>query len=224
MQQGELFVMHNALWQSVLGEIELSVSTANFQTWFKDTELIDSTDEEVVIAVKNIFAKKQFEARFNQQIIDILQKNGVSPKKITYEIKTSGKKTRVNRETTLLSSQQPKMSFPRSDSPSSYQPSGNLNPRYTFDSFIVGSSNDLAVAASQAVAANPGVKYNPLYLYGGVGLGKTHLMQAIGNEIVARDASARIVYISSETFVNEFLEHIRFKKKVFLINTEMSMY
>lgn len=81
MQQGELFVMHNALWQSVLGEIELSVSTANFQTWFKDTELIDSTDEEVVIAVKNIFAKKQFEARFNQQIIDILQKNGISPKK-----------------------------------------------------------------------------------------------------------------------------------------------
>lgn len=215
MQQGELFVMHNALWQSVLGEIELSVSTANFQTWFKDTELIDSTDEEVVIAVKNIFAKKQFEARFNQQIIDILQKNGISPKKITYEIKTSGRKTRINRETTQLPAQQPKTTASFSGSPSSYQPSGNLNPRYTFDSFIVGSSNDLAVAASQAVAANPGVKYNPLYLYGGVGLGKTHLMQAIGNEIIARDASARIVYISSETFVNEFLEHIRFKKKGF---------
>ena len=76
--------MQNSLWQSVLGEIELSVSTANFQTWFKDTELIDSSDEEVVIAVKNIFAKKQFEARFNDQIAEILKKNGVSPQKITY--------------------------------------------------------------------------------------------------------------------------------------------
>ena len=92
--------MHNALWQSVLGEIELSISTANFQTWFKDTELIDSSEDEVVIAVKNIFAKKQFEARFNTQIAEVLQKNGINPKRITYEIKSTGKKTRVNRETT----------------------------------------------------------------------------------------------------------------------------
>ena len=92
---------------------------------------------------------------------------------------------------------------------------GGLNPRYTFDNFIVGSSNDLAYTASQAVAASPGIKYNPLYLYGGVGLGKTHLMQAIGNEITKTQPGTRILYISSETFVNEFLEHIRFKKKGF---------
>jgi chromosomal replication initiator protein len=92
---------------------------------------------------------------------------------------------------------------------------GNLNPRYSFDSFIVGSSNDLAYTASQAVAANPGVKYNPLYLYGGVGLGKTHLMQAVGNEILKTNPDARILYVSSETFVNEFLDYIRFKKKGF---------
>jgi len=92
---------------------------------------------------------------------------------------------------------------------------GGLNPRYTFDNFIVGSSNDLAYTASQAVAAHPGIKYNPLYLYGGVGLGKTHLMQAIGNEITKTQPGTRILYISSETFVNEFLEHIRFKKKGF---------
>jgi chromosomal replication initiator protein len=89
--------MQHGLWQSVLGEIELSVSTANFQTWFKDTELLDSSDDEVVIAVKNIFAKKQFEARFNEQVAKVLEKNGITPKKITYEIKTVGKKTRVNR-------------------------------------------------------------------------------------------------------------------------------
>lgn len=218
--------MQNSLWQSVLGEIELSVSTANFQTWFKDTELIDSSDEEVVIAVKNIFAKKQFEARFNDQIAEILKKNGVSPQKITYEIMTVGKKTRVNRETTSLkqamsaedllpSPRDTSATRPAAVSASSTASNGGLNPRYTFDNFIVGSSNDLAYTASQAVAAAPGVKYNPIYLYGGVGLGKTHLMQAIGNEIIKQKPSTRVTYISSETFVNDFLDHVRFKKKGF---------
>ncbi|OYW86421.1 chromosomal replication initiator DnaA [Candidatus Saccharibacteria bacterium 32-49-10] len=206
--------MHSALWQSVLGEIELSVSTANFQTWFKDTELLDSSDDEIVIAVKNIFAKKQFEARFNSQITEVLQKNGINPKKITYEIKTVGRKTRVNRETTRQVQQE---SSPQTHPlpPRQSTQTGGLNPRYTFDNFIVGSSNDLAYTASQAVAANPGVKYNPIYFYGGVGLGKTHLMQAIGNEITHQQPDARVLYISSETFVNEFLDHIRFKKKGF---------
>lgn len=211
--------MHHALWQSVLGEIELSVSTANFQTWFKDTELLDSSNDEVVIAVKNIFAKKQFEARFNHQITEILGKNGISPKKITYEIKTIGKKTRVNRETTREREADDLVSRPSTqNSPSSIRSNhqvGGLNPRYTFDNFIVGSSNDLAYTASQAVASNPGIKYNPIYFYGGVGLGKTHLMQAIGNEIIRERPDTRVLYISSETFVNEFLDHIRFKKKGF---------
>lgn len=208
--------MHHALWQSVLGEIELTVSNANFQTWFKDTELVTSSDEEVVIAVKNIFAKKQFEARFNSQISEILKKNGVSPKKITYEIKTAGKKTKINRETTIQPTIDDLIS-PRDThaAPRPPQTNGGLNPRYTFDNFIVGSSNDLAYTASQAVAASPGMKYNPIYFYGGVGLGKTHLMQAIGNEIIKQRPEARVLYISTETFVNEFLDHIRFKKKGF---------
>jgi chromosomal replication initiator protein len=208
----------SALWQSVLGEIELSVSHATFTTWYKNTELVSHSDDEVVIAVPNIFAKKQFEVKFNDVIKSVLKKNGVSPTKITYTIVVSGKKTRINRETTLQSSSaptsataSPSLSF--ASSPTT--PSGNLNPRYTFDNFIVGSSNDLAYTASQAVAANPGMKYNPLYLYGGVGLGKTHLMQAVGNEIMKQNPNARVLYISSETFVNEFLDHIRFKKKGF---------
>lgn len=212
---------HSVLWQSVLGEIELSVSTANYQTWFVDTELLEQSDQEVVIAVKNIFAKKQFEARFNDQIKEILAKNNVAPKKITYTIKTNGKKTRVNREITpehpsaddLVSrTTRTEQSTPRT---SSSRAKENLNPRYTFDNFIVGSSNDLAYSASQAVATHPGVKYNPLYFYGGVGLGKTHLMQAIGNEIIKQTPATRVLYISTETFVNEFLDHVRFKKKGF---------
>lgn len=210
--------MHHALWQSVLGEIELSVSHATFTTWFKNTELIDQNDAGVVISVPNIFAKKQFEVKFNDQVRGILAKNGITPKQITYTINTSGKHTRLNRETTIEAATATSIDglLPTT---AKHKPShpivGNLNPRYTFDSFIVGSSNDLAYTASRAVATNPGVKYNPLYLYGGVGLGKTHLMQAIGNELIKNDPKVRVLYISSETFVSEFLDHIRFKKKGF---------
>lgn len=210
--------MQHTLWQSVLGEIELSVSHATFVTWFKNTELIESTPEQVTIAVPNIFAIRQFEVKFNDQVRTILEKNGVAPQKIVYTVKTSGKKTVVSRETTAAPSAavEELISRPttRSTQPSTVSPSG-LNPRYTFDSFIVGSSNDLAYTACQAVAQYPGVKYNPLYLYGGVGLGKTHLMQAVGNEIMRHQPETRVLYISSETFVKEFMDSIRFKKKGF---------
>lgn len=213
--------MHHALWQSVLGEIELSVSHATFTTWFKNTELVDSNDAGVVIAVPNIFAKKQFEVKFNDQIKSVLAKNGVTATNITYTITTSGKKTRVNRETTVTEARPSADSLVSAPVENTYTQNaplvglGNLNPRYTFDTFIVGSSNDLAYTASQAVAENPGIKYNPIYLYGGVGLGKTHLMQAIGNEIMKTKPGTRVLYISSETFVNEFLDYVRFKKKGF---------
>jgi len=210
--------MHHALWQSVLGEIELTVSHATFTTWFKNTELLDQSDAGVVISVPNIFAKKQFEVKFNDQIRGVLLKNGINPKQISYTINTTGKHTRLNRETTVDTSYAESIDeiLPLTAKPKATVASvGNLNPRYTFDSFIVGSSNDLAYTASRAVATNPGVKYNPLYLYGGVGLGKTHLMQAIGNELIKNDPKIRVLYISSETFVSEFLDHIRFKKKGF---------
>ena len=199
--------MHQALWQSVLGEIELSVSQAIFSTWFKNTELINKTDEELTVAVANIFAKTQFEAKYDSQIKKILAKNGVKNIKINYVVNPDKKTKNTREETTKkeIINQTPATTINET----------NLNPRYTFDNFIVGSSNDLAYTASQAVASNPGIKYNPLYLYGGVGLGKTHLMQAVGNEIIKKNPEKRVLYISSETFVNEFLDYIRFKKKGF---------
>lgn len=207
------------LWKSVLGEIELTVSHATFETWYKKTELVSCDDTEVVVAVPNIFAKKQFEVKFNDQIKSVLKNNGITTEKVSYTIQVKGKQTVVNRETTQHSAAPASANSPASilvgPPTSALSSRGNLNPRYTFDNFIVGSSNDLAYTASQAVAANPGMKYNPLYLYGGVGLGKTHLMQAIGNEILKTTDSSRVLYVSSETFVNEFLEHIRFKKKGF---------
>ncbi len=203
--------VQNSLWQSVLGEIELSVPHATFVTWFKNTELIESSDEKVTIAVPKIFAVRQFQVKFTDQIKQILAKNGIEPKHIEYTVKTGGgRRSTVNRETTHTTR-------PSADSltKSTPAPVGNLNPKYTFESFIVGSSNDLAYTACQAVAQHPGIKYNPLFLYGGVGLGKTHLAQAVGNEIIKKQPDMRILYISSETFVKEFVEMIRFKKRGF---------
>ncbi len=203
--------MQNSLWQSVLGEIELSVPHATFVTWFKNTELIESSDEQVIIAVPNIFAVRQFQVKFTDQIKQVLAKNGVQPARIEYVVKTTSRRRTISRETTHT----PVATSSSATSRFAPPPVGNLNPKYTFSNFIVGSSNDLAYTACQAVAQYPGIKYNPLFLYGGVGLGKTHLAQAVGNEIIKNQPSARIMYISSETFVKEFLDSIRFKKKGF---------
>ena len=212
--------MHNALWQSVLGEIELSVSHGNFETWFKNTDIIAQDDTTITIGVANIFAKRQFEVKFDKQIRDILTKNGAVFSKLRYEVRTQ-KKRIISRETTsdtIDTSRIDELMDKRTVQTKTTDhktPATTLNPRYNFKNFIVGSSNDLAYTACQAVAANPGVKYNPLFIYGGVGLGKTHLLQAVGNEVMRKNPSAKVAYISSETFVKEFLESIRFKKTGF---------
>ncbi|AHB42176.1 chromosomal replication initiation protein [Candidatus Saccharibacteria bacterium RAAC3_TM7_1] len=206
--------MSHSLWQSVLGEIELSVSHATYMTWFKNTELVNQSASEVTIAVPNIFAKRQFEVKFDEQIRGVLAKNGVSPKTVNYTVKTTVQRPTASRETTI-SHAADRLVAPRQVEHSALTPKTTLNPRYSFESFIVGSSNDLAYSACQAVAKNPGTKYNPLFLYGGVGLGKTHLIQAVGNEIIKHQPEKVVLYISSETFVNDFLESIRYKKKGF---------
>lgn len=209
----------HALWHSVLGEVELTLSDANYAVYWSRVTLLRYDENEVVFEVPNVFIKKQFETKFDPLVRDMLKKNGVTSPTLTYTIPSGSKKPRISRETTIESLQGSSQastltSFP-SPTPLTPTSRGNLNPRYTFDNFIVGSSNDLAYSASQAVASNPGLKYNPIYFYGGVGLGKTHLMQAIGNEILKNNPEARVLYVSSETFVNEFLDYIRFKKKGF---------
>lgn len=203
--------MEQTVWKNVLGEIEVSVSRATFMTWFKNTELIEQSHDAITIAVPNIFAKRQFEVKFDSQIRSVLKSNGIDPKTIEYIVKTS-------RRNTISRDEIPQVKKPAAAEiakKASFTPATSLNPRYTFDSFIVGSSNDLAYSACQAVVDNLGTKYNPLFLYGGVGLGKTHLIQAVGNAVLKKDPSLNVLYISSETFVKEFLESIRFKKKGF---------
>ncbi|HET6864198.1 MAG TPA: chromosomal replication initiator protein DnaA [Candidatus Saccharimonadales bacterium] len=205
--------MHSSgLWQAVLGEIELSVSRGNFVTWFKNTELVKQSDEVVIIGVPNIFIKNQLERKFNDLIAEVLVKNGVESPKIEYKIHTGisvvPKSGAASDSLPLETKTKSRLSI--SQITHSYRQ--GLNDRYTFENFVVGAGNELAYAACQAIAAAPGTKYNPLFLYGGVGIGKTHLIQAVGNAVSAAQPGAKIIYASTEQFVQEFVDALRFKK------------
>jgi len=208
-------VQDDRLWQAVLGEIELSVSRGSYVTWFKNTHILRYKDGTLVIGVPNVFIKQQLERKYNQLITDVLAKNNVTPDAIEYKIHadTSTNSRRVEDEPLVLATANETATANRPSSTSlSHSYRQGLNEKYTFESFIVGSGNELAYAACQAIAANPGSKYNPLFVYGGVGIGKTHLIQAVGNAVLAANPDAKVVYITSEQFVQEFVDALRFKK------------
>ncbi|HET9850423.1 MAG TPA: chromosomal replication initiator protein DnaA [Candidatus Saccharimonadales bacterium] len=210
------------LWQAVLGEIELSISRGNFVTWFKNTKLIKNHDGLVVIGVPNIFVKNQLERKFNDLITEVLSKNGVEPERVEYKIHTGispaprveddqilrNPKSAPASQTATATAVRPQTTV--SASAHSYRQ--GLNERYTFENFVVGAGNELAYAACQAITQNPGTKYNPLFLYGGVGIGKTHLIQAVGTALLAARPNSKVVYVSTEQFVQEFVDALRFKK------------
>lgn len=216
MQQG-------ALWQAVLGEIELSISRGNFVTWFKNTSLLETGDDRLVVGVPNVFIKQQLERKYGDLIAETLkrigQQHGIKANIIEYKIAAAP----AAKQTSVPADDMPggQVSNEAAPPPAPAHVPGNslshsgrqgLNDRYTFENFVVGSSNELAFAACQAVAARPGTKYNPLFLYGGVGIGKTHLLQAVGNIIAGRNADAKVLYISTEQFVREFVDALRSRK------------
>ena len=206
---------YHQLWQRVLGDVELSVSRGMFMTWYKNTSLLSLNKDGVAeVAVPNIFVKQQFETRFTPQLKDSFNKNDIKIKKIIYRIDSASNSTKSTPTQSLrdavaeIPTKRPIKSVRKT-------PATSLNPKYTFESFIVGSSNELAYTACQAVSKMPGTKYNPLFIYGGVGLGKTHLIQAVGNKIMSTSPETSVLYLSSETFVNDFIDSIQYKKKGF---------
>ncbi len=202
------------LWQAALGEIELTISRGNFMTWFKSTQLLQADSTKVIIGVPNIFIKQQLERKYQDLITDVLDKNGVRTEVMEFKIfNAKAPASRSTSDTIVLDNATAKKpNIKTRSSGLSHKYRRGLNDRYTFENFIVGSGNELAYAACQAIAAKPGEKYNPLFVYGGVGIGKTHLMQAVGNEILKSNPQAHVVYISTEQFVQEFLDAIRYKK------------
>lgn len=222
------------VWQAVLGEMELLVGKANFSTWFKNTGLASIEDGEAIVQVPNAFIREWLDGKYRKEILNSLQKFCSQVKSVHYVVgvhrkteESRGPACQPARRTNKNPlSKKTALNLDRKfqNHPYSLQERTGLNPRYTFDSYIVGSNNALAEAASKAVGDEPGKKYNPLFIYGGVGLGKTHLLQAIGNEILSQNADSRIKYVNSETFANELVGSIRkrtvaeFKEKYRLID------
>lgn len=218
------------LWRAVLGELEISLSKANFNTWFGQTHLQTVEAGSITITVPNAITKSWLETKYQKQIIQSIERIlGQPVQKINFKIESASRPMSAPTQESSQPSAPPA-------APKAYRPSESngtahaphpptlqttvterieaknrfgLNPRYTFETFIVGKTNELAHAAAQAVSNRPGEVYNPLFIYGGVGLGKTHLIQAIGNRIAANGPDARILYISSERFTNEFVAAIR---------------
>jgi chromosomal replication initiator protein len=201
--------MHkDQLWSAALGSIEVQVSKAIFTTWFKSTSALDLEDEHLLVAVPSDFHKGYLEKNYSSKLLKHLQDISTGEvKKISFIV--TGKKQETAKKpsgqvpTTSISEQQVAPQTAGS------APSLDLNPNYIFGHFIVGKSNELAHAACQAVARKPGEVYNPLFLYGGVGLGKTHLVQAIGHEVRKNFGNKNVLYISSERFTNEFIQSVR---------------
>lgn len=219
-------VDYDRLWQTVLGDIEISLSRANYVTWFKNTRLIDFADGVATIGVQNVFIKQQLERKYADVISASLEKNDVHTSGIVFKIQASAPRSREADERAVFQQIEKARMVPspgngqhRTASPLTHTYRQGLNEKYRFENFIVGSGNELAYAACQAVAADPGKKYNPLFLYGGAGIGKTHLIQAVGTAVLANRPGSHVVYVSSEQFVQEFVDALRFKK-----NTDFADY
>lgn len=193
-------------WVTALGELEVILSKANFTTWFKDTFILSVKEKEIIVGVPNAFTKEWLENKYHPQIFETLKKIHPEIEVVKYSVGTTTDMPKIVSEspTPIIKP----MTKEKSKMPELGIGHPTLNPKYTFETYIIGSSNRLAAATAQAVALKPGQTYNPLFLYGGVGLGKTHLLQAIGNEIIKKDPKKKIIYVSCEKFTNDFVQSI----------------
>jgi len=197
------------LWQTVLGEVELNISKASFITWFRDTKIDSQKEGLITVSAPNGFTKEWLENKYNKLILKILRDNSTDIKEVNFII---GKAKQINDDSKNETIRIPdsigsQLNFQEF----SINKETNLNPKYTFDNFVIGSFNELAQAAGRAITKNLGTLYNPLFVYGGVGLGKTHLMQAIGNHLIKKNPPKKVKYLSSEKFTNELINAIRKK-------------
>ncbi|GAA0398702.1 chromosomal replication initiator protein DnaA [Paenibacillus motobuensis] len=186
------------IWQNILSIINTKLSKPSFDTWFKATKVVSIDDHSIVISAPTTFAVEWLESRYTKLVATTVYEYLSKQVDVTFVIEESAPPE-----------QPPVYKEPQAPVQTEDSISHMLNPKYTFDTFVIGSGNRFAHAASLAVAEAPARAYNPLFLYGGVGLGKTHLMHAIGHYILEHSPSSKVVYISSEKFTNEFINAIR---------------
>ena len=197
------------VWKNALAEIEQQLSAANFSTWFQDTSLISTANGNIRIGVKNSFFIKQLRNRYLDIITKALENNNITVNSVDFEVQTKVKsKIRPREVTTTNDPIKNRIKTIRTNTVKNSFNNG-LNQKYTLDNFVIGSNNDLAVSAAKSIIAAPGTRYNPFFLYGGPGLGKTHLVQAIGNELLKKDPNLKIFYTPISHFYSDFIDAIQ---------------
>ncbi len=197
------------LWQAVLAQLQFQISPANFATWLKNTYILSKEGGQLLISVPNNFSKEWLENKYNKLIFRIIRELDEEIRELKYMVGTPPQQPKpaqlAQRAPTNAAPPAPQLELEELK----IDHTTNLNPKYTFDAFVVGPFNELAHAASLAICKAPGSVYNPFFVYGGVGLGKTHLLQAIGGEIAGRFAEKRVRYMTSERFTMGVVSAIR---------------
>ncbi len=203
------------LWRAALTKIELALSRPSFLTWFQETSIADVENGTAVVCVPNGFAKEWLQNKYHKAILAAVREITPEVREITFVVgKARGAGSlALGKDTALTNRKKAHVMLLQDETPAlkefTVNPETNLNPRYTFTDFVVGSFNELAHAAARSVIAHPGATYNPLFIYGGVGLGKTHLIQAIGNEALKQTPSIKVRYVPSEKFMGEIVEALK---------------
>lgn len=197
------------LWQAILGNLEVSLSKANFNTWFKNTGIIQKNDDFIVVGVPSNFTRDWISSKYHNNLLKVLK--GIAPeiKEIKYHV--GHYKESSPTQAPLISNNPGQATVVYKEANPSTQSTG-LSINNNFETFIIGQNNELAHAASLAVSKNPGTQYNPLFIYGGVGLGKTHLMQAVGLKMLKDSPRAKVLYVTSEKFTNDYIAAISQKR------------
>lgn len=200
----------NKIWQAALGELELALSKANFTTWFKNTFISSIQPDQIIIGVPNTFTKAWLEKKYHGAILKALQKiTGAKIQSIVYRVEARLKNDPTENVAPIIEVEEKIVEkTPSHTAELSSVNEFGLNAKYSFSSYIIGKSNELAHAAAQAISQRPGQVYNPLFIYGGVGLGKTHLVQAIGNQILKLYPEKKVLYVSCEKFTTDFIKSI----------------
>lgn len=196
------------LWDDSLKEIESSISSANFNTWFKETFLIKIDDGVVYVGVPNAFIKDWIAKKFYTTILKTLRDKEGAIRSVDFIIAKIDKKKPENKKE--RTAKENNTALPLTEFV--VNKDDNLNPRYTFESFVIGPFNELAYAASWAIIKSPGVVYNPLFIHGSTGHGKTHLIQAVGNQIKMNFPNKRVFYLTSEKFMHEYMFSVQNNK------------
>jgi chromosomal replication initiator protein len=194
----------NDLWQQILSVIQTKLSKPSYDTWLKSTKASVFTDSSIVICAPNNFAREWLESRYTKLISSTIFDFIGKQVEVKFIIETEDQKNSSAAVPAVIPPKGPAIIAQEETFTNNM-----MNARYTFDTFVIGSGNRFAHAASLAVAEAPAKAYNPLFLYGGVGLGKTHLMHAIGHYVLEHNPEARVLYISSEKFTNEFINAVR---------------